>query len=193
MRRLSLVAAALILAGCQTRETLAPPSAPATVPGAPAAPARPPVGSAGPLTAATVETYMDAQEGDLRSFLKGQGVLVARRGNDLALTIPSDKLFDGAAVNGWGEAFLESVGQVLAHYDHTLIVVNCYTDSSGGEAQNLAISQKRAKAIASGLVRNGVAGSRVSAYGLGATNLRIADGTDPRNRRIEIKITPNPK
>lgn len=195
MKRIFIVGAALVVAGCQTHETIAPPPtvAPPGVAAPPSVAPHPPIESAGPLTAATVETYMDAQEADLRSFLKGQGVLVARRGNSLAVTVSSDKLFDGAAINAWGQAFLNSVAQVLAHYDHTLVDVNCYTDASGSEEQNLALSQKRAKAVADGLKRYGVSSSRLNANGLGATNLRVADPNNARNRRIEIKITPNPK
>lgn len=136
---------------------------------------------------------MDAQESDLRSYLRGQGVMVARRGDALAVTVPTDKLFDKMEISAWGSAVLQSVAQVLAHYDHTLVEVNCYTDASGGEQQNLTLSQKRAKAVSTGLSSYGVAAPRLSANGLGATNLRVADANDPRNRRIEIKITPNPK
>jgi outer membrane protein OmpA-like peptidoglycan-associated protein len=119
--------------------------------------------------------------------------MVARRGDALAVTVPTDKLFDKMEISAWGSAVLQSVAQVLAHYDHTLVEVNCYTDASGGEQQNLTLSQKRAKAVSTGLSSYGVAAPRLSANGLGATNLRVADANDPRNRRIEIKITPNPK
>lgn len=193
MKRICLALAVFVLAGCQTQKSTAPspPAAPPSVAPPQTAPA--PVQSAGPLSKAGVETYMDAQEGDLRSYLRGQGVMVARRGDALAVTIPSDKLFDKGEINAWGSAVLQSVAQVMAHFDHTLVDVNCYTDASGGEQQNLTLSQRRAQAVVDGLSQHGVAKARLKAYGLGATNLRIADGNDPRNRRIEIKITPNPK
>ena len=196
MKRICLALAALVLAGCQTQQNIPAPSP--AVPVAPTAPQQPappapPVQSAGPLTKAGVETYMDAQEGDLRSYLRGQGVLVARRGDALAVTVPTDKLFDKMEISVWGAAVLQSVAQVLAHYDHTLVEVNCYTDATGGEQQNLTLSQKRAKIVSAGLAGYGVAASRLSDNGLGATNLRVANANDPRNRRIEIKIAPNPK
>ena len=97
------------------------------------------------------------------------------------------------AISAWGNALLQSVAQVMAHYDHTLIDVNAYTDARGGEGKDVTRSQKRAQAVADGLARNGVAASRIRANGLGATNLRVADANDPRNRRVEIKITPDPK
>ena len=194
MKKLCLAVAALLLAGCQTPQgPVAPP--PVAAPSAPqaqphAAPA--PVQSAGPLTRAGVETYMDAQEADLRSYLRGQGVLVARRGNGLAVTVAADRLFDKSNVSSWGNAFLQSVAQVLAHYDHTLIEVNGYSNASGNDQRDLELSRNRAKTIADGLSRNGVASSRITVNGFGATNLRIAKASDPRNRRIEIRIAPNP-
>jgi outer membrane protein OmpA-like peptidoglycan-associated protein len=195
MKRICLVLAALVLAGCQTQQAVTPPPSVAPSPVVPSQtmPPAPPVESAGPLTKAGVETYMDAQETDLRSYLRGQGVLVARRGDTLAITVPSDKLFEKGAVSAWGDALLQSVAQVLAHYDHTLIDVNGYTNAHGDEQQSLSASEKRARAVLDGLVRYGVASSRMKAFGLGATNLRVADANDPRNRRIEIKITPDPK
>ncbi len=194
MKRICLALAVLVLAGCQTQQSVAPPaSAPPSVAPPQTAPTPAPVQSAGPLTKAGVETYMDAQEGDLRSYLRGQGVLVARRGDTLAITVPSDRLFEKDAISAWGNALLESVAQVLAHYDHTLVDVNGYTSAHGDEQQSVSASEKRAKAVLEGLVRYGVASSRLKAYGLGATNLKIADASDPRNRRIEIKITPDPK
>jgi outer membrane protein OmpA-like peptidoglycan-associated protein len=195
VRRIAVVFAALVLAGCQTQQSLPPPVVPTAPTAVPKKPHRalPPVGSAGPLTKAAVGTYMDAEEADLRDFLRGQNVLVARRGDALAVTVATDRLFDNGQTSTWGDALLQAVGQVLAHYDHTRVEVNCYTDATGGEPQNLALSQQRAKSIAEGLAQNGVAASRIAASGLGAVNLRVANAADPRNRRIEIKITPDPK
>lgn len=152
----------------------------------------PPLRSAGPLTRAGVDTYMDAQEADLREYLHGQNVLVSRRGNTLAVTVQTDRIFTGETVTDWGDAFFRAMTQVLGHYDHTLIVVTGYSDNAGGEAQAQSVSQARAKAVADGLSHYGIAGARLTATGLGATNLRINNPADPRNRRIVITITPNP-
>ncbi len=193
MKKLYLAGAVLLLAGCQTQQGAPPPVAPPSAPQTQPHPAPAPVQSAGPLTRAGVETYMDAQEADLRSYLRGQGVLVARRGNSLAVTVAADRLFDKSGVSAWGNAFLQSVAQVLAHYDHTQIEVNGYSSASGNEEHDLELSRSHAKTIADGLRRNGVASSRLTANGFGATNLRIANASDPRNRRIEISIVPKPQ
>ena len=135
---------------------------------------------------------MDGQEADLRSYMRGQGVLVARRGNDIALTVPSDKLFDKTTVSIWGDAFSRALVQVIGHYDHTTIEILCCTDAIGSEADNLALSQAHAKTLADGLAAYGIAATRLTPKGLGAVNPRSTNPNDAKNRRIEIKITPRP-
>jgi outer membrane protein OmpA-like peptidoglycan-associated protein len=193
MKRICLAVVVFALAGCQTQQQGALPSpvAPPVSPQQPAPPT-PAVVSAGPLTRAAVETYMDAQEGDLRAYLRGQGRLVARRGNGLVVSIPNDKLFDKMELTTWGTAVITSVAQVLAHYDHSAVEVDAYTDSTGSDQENLTLSQKRAKIVSDALAQYGVAPARLTASGLGATNPTVTDPRDPRNRRIELKITPTP-
>jgi len=194
MKRICLALAMIALAGCQSPPQGAMPSQagqPGAAPAQPATP-QPAVTSAGPLTKAAVETYMDAQESDLRTYLRGQGVLVARRGDSLVVGIPNDKLFEKMAISAWGNAVLESVAQVLAHYDHSAVEIDAYTDATGSEQENLDLSQRRAKIVEGSLVQNGVTQARLSANGLGASNPKFSDPRDPRNRRIELKITPTP-
>jgi outer membrane protein OmpA-like peptidoglycan-associated protein len=195
-KKVLAAAAVLILAGCQTPEVVPPPEAPRpSVPPVPPRakqPAMPPIHSAGPLSKATVGTYMDAQESDLRSYLRGQGVLVSRRGDTLAVTLQSDRLFDHGDISDWGDAFLRAMVQVMGHFDHTQIAVNGYSDAGSSPDAAVAASQKRAKIVADGLIRYGIAAARVSANGLGAVNLRVANAADAKNRRIEIMITPVP-
>jgi outer membrane protein OmpA-like peptidoglycan-associated protein len=194
MKRLGLAIAILLLAGCQSQQQagLPPPvSSPDVVPPSQPSPAQQ-VTSAGPLTKAAVETYMDAQESDLRSYLRGQGVLVARRGDMLLVTIPNDKLFQSMTVTPWGGAVLASIAQVLAHYDHSAVEVDAFTDSTGSDQENLTLSQKRARTVSDALTQNGVTAARLTASGLGATSPKTTDPRDPKNRRIELKITPTP-
>ncbi len=196
-KKILAVVALLVLAGCQTPQTVPPPAP--TVPGTPPVPHRaeqpplPPIHSAGPLTKPMVATYMDAQEADLRDYLRGQNVLVSRRGDGLAVMLQSDRLFDKGDISDWGDAFLRAMVMVLGHYDHTMIEVNGYSDAGASPDAAIAVSQKRAKAVADGLAHYGIAGGRITASGLGAVNLRVANAADAKNRRIEIKITPNPK
>ena len=191
---LILVSAAFMLAGCETAQQPAPPPVsppPPPVPSTQLPPA--PVTSAGPLTKAGVELYMDAQEADLRQLLRRQGIMVARRGDALLITVPSDKLFESKVLGAWGHAFAKGVADILRHYDHTVIEVSGYTDTTGRDELNLLLSQKRAQALANALKQYGVARARITAEGYGATKLKVSNGKDPRNRRLEVKITPQPQ
>lgn len=185
----------ILLGACEPRPNVTPSLEP---PGpAPAQPQRskpllPPVVSAGPLTQAGVEAYMDAQEAELRGSLRGQGVPVARRGNEIVLTVLTDRLFQGQGLSDWGDSFARAVAQVVARYDHTGLDIACYTDATGSDSDNLALSQKRAKTIADALRGYGIAGARLKADGFGATNPRGTDPNAARNRRIEIRISPRP-
>jgi len=188
--------AALTLAACQSEQkytVVAPPVAnPAQTPPIAGKPSMP---TAGPLAQAGIGKYMDGQEADLRARLKPLEIRVARRGDDIVVTLPNDKLFEGANLGSSGRALLATVAQVLCHYDHTLLQVNGYTDTSGGAQQNLAVSQKRAALVAAALTQDGVAAARVTAQGLGQTNLKVMTGdsvSEPRNRRIELRIVAKP-
>lgn len=198
-KKIVAFAAVVMLAGCQTPAPEVSPPASVPSPANPPVPHRsqqpplPPIHSAGPVTRATAGTYMDAQEADLRSYLKGQGVMVARRGDTLAVTLQSDRLVDHGDLSDWGDAFLRAMVLVIGHYDHCRIDVIGYSDSGASPDAAIAASQKRAKMVADGFVHYGVASGRVTATGLGAVNLKFANAADARNRRIEIKITPEAK
>ncbi len=157
---------------------------------APAAPVVP----AGPPTVARIGSYMDGLETELRRHVHGEGIIVARMGDDITLVLRTDILF---ARNGSMEAddVLEPLAAVLGSYVHISVAVSGFTDTVGTPDQNLAVSQKRAKMIADGLAHEGVAPQRITAQGFGETHLRVATGDDkkePRNRRIEILLKAKP-
>jgi len=197
---LAAASLAAMLAGCETKRP-APmhqwpsPQMPQTPSPGIAAPTPPPVNLAGPLTQAGVGKYMDAQEAELRARLKGRGVMVVRRGNDILLTFPNDKLFEGMKVGSSGRSLLETLALVLRRFDHTQVQVNGYTDTSGSAEQNLEVSQKRAALVAEALTETGIAEARTESHGFGATSLKVMTGdhvNEPRNRRIELRIVPRP-
>ncbi len=71
------------------------------------------------------------------------------------------------------------------------IVVVGHTDTSGGVAYNLRLSERRAKATADALVSQGVAQSTLNVDWKGKTDLAVPtpDGTkEPLNRRSTISI-----
>lgn len=67
-------------------------------------------------------------------------------------------------------------------------VIEGYTDASGGDAYNLDLSERRARAVTSFLVENGIASDRVEVVGRGKADPRSVDPFDPVNRRVEMHI-----
>ena len=211
-RALLVTLLALLSAGCAAER---PPPAyysppPSLAPPPPAAPYRAqtqhfisgprpvkPIG-AGVLAANAVEPYMDNQEGELRSGLRGSGIVVARTGNALLLNIRGDLLFEpnSAAISARGSEYLERIATLVRKYDSSLVVVNAYTDTTGSREHNLAVSQKRADSVVKQLTDDGVEQRRLAAKGFGDEILKIPTGpniNEPRNRRIEMRITPTVK
>ncbi len=149
--------------------------------------------SAGPLTAKNVGAYMDGLERDLRHYLRG--IPVARPGDVVVLNLKSDDMFEKGSLNGDGRDLLRNLSSALKHYDHTQVQVNGYTDTHVDPDKAVAMTQKRADAVAAELRADGIAGGRLTATGYGSAHLKIATGdgkAEPRNRRIEIRIVPKP-
>ncbi len=141
-----------------------------------------------------VGNYMDAQEKDFRSRLRG--VLVKRVGDDIVASIQNDQLFKGETLSGRGRDMIKRLAELLRHYDHSAVQVGGYTDTADPEDRNRALSGSRARTVADQLVANGVAKQRVSSSGFGSAHLKIATGpgkAEPRNRRIEVRITAHPE
>ena len=71
-----------------------------------------------------------------------------------------------------------------------------HTDSTGSDAVNQPLSERRAEHVRDLLVANGVAGSRLTAVGYGASRPAVPNDTEANralNRRVQLEISPNEK
>jgi outer membrane protein OmpA-like peptidoglycan-associated protein len=149
----------------------------------------------GALAGGTIGAYMDQQEAELRAQLQGTGVSVTRNGDYIILNMPSNITFatDQDAVSTQFYPTLNSVALVVQKYNRTLIDVYGHTDSTGSDAHNLDLSQRRALSVASYLNAQGVDNRRFSIVGYGKTR-PIASNATPEgralNRRVEIQLFP---
>jgi outer membrane protein OmpA-like peptidoglycan-associated protein len=147
----------------------------------------------GAIAGAAVGNYMDEQEKKLRAQTAGTGVDVVRQGDDLMLRMPSGISFDTdqSAIKPEFYGTLNQVSDTLNQYSKTLIDVIGHTDSTGTEAYNQALSERRARAVADYLVARGVQPVRMATRGFGEAQ-PIASNETPegraQNRRVEIKI-----
>ena len=149
----------------------------------------------GALAGGGIGAYMDKQEAEIRDQLNGTGVSVTRNGNIIVLNMPSNITFDvdQDAVKGSFYPTLNSVALVLKKYDRTLVDVNGHTDSSGDDAYNYGLSQRRALSVANYLNGQGVDGRRFSVVGFGETQPIASNNTAEgraANRRVEIQLSP---
>ncbi|MEM9046049.1 MAG: OmpA family protein [Pseudomonadota bacterium] len=149
----------------------------------------------GLLAGSAVGYYLDEQERQLQQDLAGTGAQVQRQGDSLLVNFPGNVTFatDSAAIEPQFYATLDSVSSTLNQYPESYLDVVGHTDSTGSEAYNLGLSERRSGSVANYLRSRGVLPARIAAYGEGetapiATN-ETAEGRQ-QNRRVELKITP---
>ncbi|AXJ96943.1 MULTISPECIES: OmpA family protein [unclassified Sphingomonas] len=149
----------------------------------------------GGLAGAGIGAYMDKQERDLRARTQGTDVQVVREGDNLLLNIPSGITFayNSATVQPQFQRTLDQVADTLAQYNQTYIDVYGFTDSTGSDAYNQQLSERRATAVADYLASRGVQPARIGTRGFGESNPIASNETEAgraANRRVEIKIVP---
>lgn len=149
----------------------------------------------GALGGAAVGAYMDRQQRALEAELSGTGVGVARQGDNLILRMPADVTFatNQADIQPRFIPVLQDVARVLQEYDRSVVDVVGHTDSSGGDAINQPLSERRAGSVAGYLIQQGVMPERLIVRGV-SSRAPVADNSTPegraQNRRVEILIRP---
>jgi outer membrane protein OmpA-like peptidoglycan-associated protein len=149
----------------------------------------------GALGGAAVGNYMDRQQRAMEAELSGTGVGVAREGNLLILRMPSDVTFatNQSSIDPRFNATLADVANVLRQYDQSLVDIIGHTDSSGGDAINQPLSERRAISVADALISSGVQRERLYVAGKSSTAPVATNSTvegRAQNRRVEILIRP---
>lgn len=148
-------------------------------------------GVVGTATGAIIGAMMDKQERELRQI---EGLDVSRTDEDeLKVTVKNEILFDynSAALRGTSRDELREMAEVFNRYNDTTIVVAGHTDSTGSNAYNERLSERRASAVSNYLEDLGVRGSRLDAIGYGESRPKTDNSTASgrqRNRRVELYV-----
>lgn len=149
----------------------------------------------GGLAGAGIGYYMDEQEKKLREQTAGTGIDVTREGDNLILNMPSNVTFgvDSSAISPGFQATLNGVADTLSRYEKSYVDVLGHTDSTGSDAYNQALSERRAESVANFLANSGVQRARLATRGYGESQPIASNATEQgraANRRVEIKIVP---
>ncbi len=132
---------------------------------------------------------MDKQAKELEKIAETR-----RTEQGLVTKLKSDILFETGKsdLKSQASANLQEMAAIMKKYPENVLTIKGYTDSTGGAKTNEALSAKRATAVKSALINNGMPAPTISTLGMGPAN-PVADNktTDGRqqNRRVEIEIT----
>ncbi len=98
--------------------------------------------------------------------------------------------FDSARLTAEATARLDEALQILQRHPTLQVEIAGHTDSSGSEAYNQRLSERRAQAVLDYLVENGANAANLSATGYGESQ-PLADNASgegrERNRRVEFR------
>ena len=137
---------------------------------------------------------MEQQKQAMQQVTAGTPVQVSQTAdNRLKINIPADAGFatNSAVLNANMYPILQRLAQTLNQNPAATVSVVGHTDSTGSDAINNPLSQRRADAAKAYLVSQGVAASRIATSGAGSTQPIASNATvDGRaqNRRVEIFV-----
>ena len=151
----------------------------------------------GGTTGAIIGNKMDKQKAELEA-IEGAQVESVNEGEAIKVTFESGILFatNSSTLNADSRESLSKFANSLKNNPDTDVKIYGHTDSTGSDAINNPLSEKRAESVYNYLLSMGVSGSRIDSQGFGSTQ-PIADNSTPtgrsRNRRVEVFILPNAK
>jgi outer membrane protein OmpA-like peptidoglycan-associated protein len=150
-------------------------------------------GSAG----AIIGNKMDKQKKELER-INGAQVESINDGQAIKVTFESGILFatNSSTLSAVSQNALSNFAASLNNNPDTDVQIYGHTDSTGSDAVNNPLSEKRAQSVYNFLQTKGVSGTRMVSQGFGSTQ-PIADNNTSagkaQNRRVEVYILPNEK
>lgn len=149
-----------------------------------------------PLNRAAAGTYLAETAAELRRQTAGIGIDVLSLPSGVLVRIPATLTFNSGSTEIAPQirATLHELARTLKTRSRTYVDVYAHSDSSGTEATNKALSEKRAAAVAAFLGSDGVARARIASRGFGESallyNPETSEDQKAANRRVEIRLVP---
>ena len=151
----------------------------------------------GGTAGAIIGNKMDKQAKELAE-IEGAQVEKINEGEAIKVTFESGILFatNSSTLNEASREALDKFAESLKNNPDTDIKIYGHTDSTGNDAINNPLSERRAESVYNYLLSKGISGTRMEAKGFGSTQ-PIADNSTAtgraQNRRVEVYILPNAK
>lgn len=151
----------------------------------------------GGTAGAIIGNKMDKQKAELEA-IEGAQVETVNEGEAIKVTFESGILYatNSSTLNAASRSSLDRFATSLQNNPDTDVRIYGHTDSSGSDAINDPLSQRRAESVYNYLLLKGISGNRIESQGFGSSQ-PIADNTTAagrsQNRRVEVYILPNAK
>lgn len=155
------------------------------------------VGTAvGATTGAIIGKQMDKKAAALKAALAEQAAVETCEDSKgltgIKVTFDADMSFakNSSSLSASAKTALQKFAANMTEEEmkNTAIVVKGHTDSSGGDAINQPLSEKRAKAVGDILRANSIASSRVTEMGMASSEPKTGNAADAANRRVEVYV-----
>lgn len=151
----------------------------------------------GGTAGAIIGNKMDKQKAELEA-IEGAQVESVNEGEAIKVTFESGILFatNSSTLNAASRTSLDKFATSLMNNPDTDVKIYGHTDSTGSDAINNPLSQRRAESVYNYLLSKGISGNRLESQGFGSSQ-PVADNTTvagrSQNRRVEVYILPNAK
>ncbi len=148
----------------------------------------------GGTAGAIIGKNMDKQAEEIKNNIPGAKVERVDEGIKVEFNEKILFAFSSAELGDAAKTNLNNLVNVLNKYPNTNIEVQGHTDPRGSEEYNMALSERRAGAVASYLEAQGIVPARVTTKGYGESAPAYPNDTDAgmaQNRRVEFLITAN--
>ncbi|MGB5820036.1 MAG: OmpA family protein [Saonia sp.] len=139
---------------------------------------------------------MDRQAERIESEIPGAEVTRVGEGINVTFDENSGVYFDTnkSDIKGPAATTLDRLAGIFKEYPNSNVLIEGHTDSSGSDAYNLTLSQKRAQSVTNYLTGQGLGAQRFTTKWYGEAQPRADNGTPEgraKNRRVELAIVAN--
>ena len=103
--------------------------------------------------------------------------------------VPVRFAFDSFALDDESQRILQRHAEVLRRHAHLQVIIEGHCDQHGSDEYNLALGERRARAVREYLLNMGIAGQRMTIVSYGSF---MPIGSDAQNRRASFQVRSGP-